>query len=276
MKSPGKSFGKLSIKPSLIPRELIKAGNTNHNAWIAKVITLFPEIFPGALSSSLVGKALQDGLWGLEAVDLRRFGEGKHRNVDDTPYGGGPGMILRADIMEKAIESAMSEVPKNRKHWPLVYLSPRGERFSQSKAKEWAQGAGITLICGRFEGLDQRVIDHFSIEEISLGDFILTGGELAAQALIDSTVRLIPSVVGNQQSIIEESFQNDLLEYSQYTRPSIWQGYDIPEILLSGDHAKIKCWRKEQAEKLTKEKRPDLWRAYCLKNNRDPGEDQEL
>jgi len=276
MKYPGKSHGKLSIKPSSIPRELIKVNNINQNAWIAKVITLFPEIFPGALNSSLVGKALQEGLWGLETVDLRKFGEGKHRNVDDTPYGGGPGMILRADIMEKAIESAMSEVPKDRKNWPLVYLSPRGARFSQSKAEEWAQGSGITLICGRFEGLDQRVIDHFSIEEVSLGDFILTGGELAAQALIDSTVRLIPSVVGNQKSIIEESFQNDLLEYSQYTRPSIWQGYDIPEVLLSGDHAKIKCWRKRQAERLTKEKRPDLWRAYCLKNNRDPGEDQEL
>ena len=276
MKYPGKSHGKLSIKPSSIPRELIKVNNINQNAWIAKVITLFPEIFPGALNSSLVGKALQEGLWGLETVDLRKFGEGKHRNVDDTPYGGGPGMILRADIMEKAIESAMSEVPKDRKNWPLVYLSPRGARFSQSKAAEWAQGSGITLICGRFEGLDQRVIDHFSIEEVSLGDFILTGGELAAQALIDSTVRLIPSVVGNQKSIIEESFQNDLLEYSQYTRPSVWQGYDIPEVLLSGDHAKIKCWRKRQAERLTKEKRPDLWRAYCLKNNRDPGEDQEL
>ena len=242
------------------------------NVWTANVVTLFPESFPGFLNTSLTGKALKDGLWKLEVINLREFGEGRHRNVDDKPYGGGPGMVMRADILEKAIKKMIKKVKSS----PLIYLSPRGKPFSQEKAQLLAEGSGVNLICGRFEGLDQRVIEHFDIEEVSIGDFILTGGEIAAQALIDASVRLIPSVIGNQKSIFEESFQNNLLEYSQYTKPSIWLGHSVPEILLSGDHAKIKSWRTKQAERLTKEKRPDLWRAYCLENNKDPDEDLEL
>ena len=181
------------------------------DVWKARVITLFPESFPGILDNSLTGKALKDGLWELEVINLREFGEGKHRNVDDKPYGGGPGMVLRADIVGKAIKKTIKKVDSS----PLIYLSPRGKPFSQQKAQTLAEGSGVNLVCGRFEGLDQRVIEHFNIEEVSIGDFILTGGELAAQALIDATVRLIPSVVGNQKSIFEESFQNNLLEYSQ-------------------------------------------------------------
>ena len=253
---------------------MIKSSKTlmKKDVWKAKVITLLPESFPGILDKSLTGKALKDGLWELEVINLREFGEGKHRNVDDKPYGGGPGMVLRADIVGKAIKKTIKRVDSS----PLIYLSPRGKPFSQKKAQTLAEGSGVNLVCGRFEGLDQRVLDHFNIEEVSIGDFILTGGEIAAQALIDATVRLIPSVVGNQKSIFEESFQNNLLEYSQYTKPSTWLGHGVPDVLLSGDHEKIKSWRTKQAEKLTKEKRPDLWRAYCLENDTDPDEDQEL
>tara|TARA_Y100000746_G_scaffold197418_1_gene180122 strand:- start:180 stop:932 length:753 start_codon:yes stop_codon:yes gene_type:complete len=239
------------------------------NIWKASVVTLLPESFPGILNTSLTGKALRDNLWKLEIINLREYGEGRHRNVDDTPYGGGPGMVMRADILGKAIQKMINKTESA----PLIYLSPRGKPFCQKKAQEFAKGPGVNLICGRFEGLDQRLIEHFNIEEVSIGDFILTGGEIAAQALIDATVRLIPSVIGNQKSIFEESFQNSLLEYSQYTKPSTWLGHDVPEVLLSGNHAKIKSWRIKQAERLTKEKRPDLWRTYCLENNKNPDED---
>lgn len=238
-------------------------------AWRAKVITLFPEAFPGTLGLSLTGKALDFGLWALETVDLREFGEGKHRNVDDTPAGGGAGMVLRPDVVARALDAAAWE-------GPVVYLSPRGKPFTQAMAQKWSEGPGITLLCGRFEGVDQRVIDHYGIEEVSLGDFVMTGGEIAAQALIDATVRLIPRVIGNHASTEEESFSDGLLEFPQYTKPPVWQGREIPEVLLSGHHAKITRWRKGMAERLTKERRPDLWRAYCADRDRDPDEDREL
>ncbi len=244
--------------------------------WKAKVITLFPASFPGVLGESLTGKALADGLWQLETIDLRHFGAGKHRTVDDTPAGGGAGMVLRADILGKALTKAAQNTPADRARWPVIYLSPRGYPLTQSMAQSFARADGITLLCGRFEGIDQRLIDHFDVQEISIGDFILTGGEIAAQALIDATVRLIPRVLGNQASTEDESFSDFLLEHPQYTKPATWQGREIPRVLRSGHHGHIADWRRAQAERLTKERRPDLWRAYCAAHNRDPDEDQEL
>ena len=246
------------------------------NAWRAHVITLFPEAFPGVLGESLTGKALKDGLWSLETFDLRQFGEGRHRNVDDTPAGGGAGMVLRPDVVSRALRQAAYGTPRDPKRWPLLYLSPRGARFDQPMAERFAACEGLTLLCGRFEGVDQRVLDHHGIEEVSLGDFVLTGGEIAAQALIDATVRLIPRVLGNQASTEEESFSSGLLEHPQYTKPAVWEDRAIPEVLLSGHHAKISDWRREMAERLTRERRPDLWRAYLAKQGGDPEEDREL
>ena len=245
-------------------------------AWCARVITLFPEAFPGVLGTSLIGKALDEGLWALETVDLRIFGEGKHRNVDDTPAGGGAGMVLRPDVVAAALVDAAQGTPGDRAKWPVVYVSPRGTPFTQGMAQDWSRAEGITLLCGRFEGVDERVLQEHRVEEVSLGDFILTGGEIAAQALIDATVRLIPRVLGNQASTEEESFSSGLLEHPQFTRPAIWNGRAIPDILLSGHHAKITDWRRAEAERLTKERRPDLWRAYCAAHGRDPDGDQEL
>ena len=245
-------------------------------AWTAKVITLFPELFPGVLGGSLTGKALDEGLWALETTDLRRYGESKHRNVDDTPAGGGAGMVLRADVVGAALTDAAQGTPEDKRRWPVIYVSPRGKPFTQAMARDWSQGAGMTLLCGRFEGVDERVLEEFEVEEVSLGDFVLTGGEIAAQALIDATVRLIPRVLGNQASTEEESFSGGLLEHPQYTRPAVWKDRAIPEILLSGHHANIYDWRRAQAERLTKKRRPDLWRAYCAAHGRDPEGDQEL
>jgi tRNA (guanine37-N1)-methyltransferase len=277
MSAPAKprSHGRLKPTVSLTPRDLMDGPPRLKGVWTAKVVTLFPEAFPGVLGESLTGRALDQGLWALEPIDLRPFGEGKHRNVDDAPAGGGAGMVLRADIVAQALVVAQTGAP-NRDRWPLVYLSPRGARFDQAMARRFAACDGITLICGRFEGLDQRVIDHFGIEEVSLGDFVLTGGEIAAQALIDATVRLIPRVLGNQASTEEESFSEGLLEHPQYTKPAVWEGRAIPEVLLSGHHAKIATWRREMAERLTKERRPDLWRAYCESRGRDPERDPKL
>ena len=227
--------------------------------WTARVITLFPEVFPGVLGASLTGRALKDRLWQLETVDLRRFGEGKHRAVDDTPAGGGAGMVLRDDVMARAIASC--HVPGA----PLVFLSPRGRPFDQDRAGRLAVGSGVTLIAGRFEGLDQRVIDHFGIEEISVGDFVMTGGEIAAQAVIDATVRLLPGVVGNAASLEDESFASGLLEHPQYTRPAVWEGQSIPEVLTSGDHGAVARWRQAEAERLTQERRPDLWAKHVAR-----------
>ncbi len=271
---PLKSHGRLSISASAQPRDLM-APQRVKGAWTARIITLFPEAFPGTLGLSLTGKALNLGLWALETIDLRPFGIGKHKNVDDNPAGGGAGMVLRADVVAAALDQAAIGTPIDRSKWPVIFLSPRGKPFDQSMAQTWSQAEGLTLLCGRFEGVDQRVIDHYAIQEVSLGDFVMTGGEIAAQALIDATVRLIPRVLGNHASTEEESFSEGLLEFPQYTRPNDWQDRAIPEILQSGHHAKISSWRKVMAERLTKERRPDLWRAYCATHNRDPNEDRE-
>lgn len=271
-----KSHGRLAISASIKPRELMTATPRIKGAWCAKVITLFPDAFPGTLGLSLTGKAMQEGLWALETIDLRPFGIGKHRNVDDNPAGGGAGMVLRADVVAAALDEAAIGTPKDRARWPVIYLSPRGKPFDQATARRLAEADGITLLCGRFEGVDQRVLDHYAVEEVSLGDFVLTGGEIAAEALIDATVRLIPRVLGNQASTEEESFSEGLLEHPHYTRPTLWEGRAIPEVLLSGHHANIADWRRDEAERLTKERRPDLWRAYAAKAGRDPKEDREL
>ena len=257
--TPSKSHGRLTIRASLQPRDLMEEPKQIKGAWTAKVITLFPEAFPGTLGLSLTGKALDFGLWQLEAIDLRTFGEGKHRNVDDTPAGGGAGMVLRADVVDAALRHARIGTPVDRGRWPVVYLSPRGNPFTQETARRLAACDGMTLLCGRFEGVDQRVLDHHGIEEISLGDFVLTGGEIAAQAMLDATVRLLPGVLGNAASTEEESFSDGLLEHPQYTRPAVWEGQEIPAVLQSGNHAEIAKWRRAQSEALTQARRPDLW-----------------
>lgn len=220
--------------------------------WKATVLTLFPEMFPGPLGVSLAGKALEDKRWALNTVNIRDFGEGKHRTVDDTPAGGGPGMVIRADIAANAIDSITP-------NGPLIYLTPRGKPLTQARAKALSVEPGVTLLCGRFEGLDQRVIEARNIEEISIGDYVLSGGEIAAMVLLDSVVRLLPGVIGTDASLSEESFESGLLEYPHYTRPREWEGHNIPDVLLSGDHGAIEKWRREQAEKATKQRRPDLW-----------------
>ncbi|MFT4716520.1 MAG: tRNA (guanine37-N1)-methyltransferase [Paracoccaceae bacterium] len=262
MVRPSKSHGRLSISATLKPRELMTDTPELANAWRAKIITLFPEAFPGVLSQSLTGKALQEGLWALETIDLRPFGIGKHQNVDDTPTGGGAGMVMKPDVVAAAFDRAAQGTPKDRAEWPVIYVSPRGKPFTQAMAQRFSKTQGMTILCGRFEGVDQRVLDHYEVEEVSLGDFVLTGGEIAAQALVDASVRLIPRVLGNMDSAIEESFSDGLLEHPQYTRPAEWLDRPVPEILLSGHHAKIDAWRQEQSEELTKKKRPDLWAAY--------------
>jgi tRNA (guanine37-N1)-methyltransferase len=256
---PPKSHGRLSIRSSLQPRDLMEEPRIVKGAFAAKLITLFPEAFPGTLGLSLTGRALDFGLWRLETIDLRTFGEGRHRNVDDTPAGGGAGMVLRADVVDAALRQAREGTPLDRARWPVVYLSPRGRTFDQAMARRFAAGDGLTLLCGRFEGVDQRVLDHHQVEEVSLGDFVLTGGEIAAQAILDATVRLLPGVLGNASSTEEESFSEGLLEHPQYTRPAVWKGREIPAVLQSGNHAEIARWRREQAEALTRARRPDLW-----------------
>ena len=270
---PAKSHGRLSAQPNAVPRDLMSDLRVQ-GAWRAKVITLFPDAFPGVLGLSLTGKALGLGLWGLETIDLRTFGQGRHKNVDDTPAGGGAGMVLRADVVAEALDAAAVDTP-DRADWPVIYLSPRGKPFDQAMARRFAAAQGMTLLCGRFEGIDERVLHHYGVEEVSLGDFVLTGGEIAATALLDATVRLIPRVLGNQTSTEEESFSDGLLEFPQFTKPAVWNGLAIPEILQSGHHGRIADWRRAMAERLTKERRPDLWRAYCAAHGRDPVEDQE-
>ncbi|WP_420858503.1 tRNA (guanosine(37)-N1)-methyltransferase TrmD [Marivivens marinus] len=262
---PTKSIGRKAIRPTFKPRELMTDKPDLAGAWKAQVITLFPQAFPGVLGESLTGKALQDGLWQLETIDLRPFGIGKHRNVDDTPAGGGAGMVLRADVLGAAITEARTGA---RGRMPLVYLSPRGAPFTQTMARRLAACDGVTMLCGRFEGVDQRVLDHFDIEEISLGDFVLTGGEIAAQAMLDATIRLLPGVLGNAASTEEESHSNGLLEHPQYTRPASWEGHDIPTVLMSGNHGEIEKWRKAQSEALTRARRPDMWAAYEARKTR--------
>jgi tRNA (guanine37-N1)-methyltransferase len=219
------------------------------------VLSLFPDLFPGPLAASLCGEALRQGIWRLDTVDIRQFGHGKHRTVDDTPAGGGAGMVLRADVLGAAIDAARARHPKAEP----IYLSPRGELFNQATAAALGKGAGVLLLAGRFEGIDQRVIDARGLREISIGDYVLAGGELPAMVLIDAVVRLLPGVLGEARSLSEESFAAGLLEYPQFTRPRAWEGQAIPEVLLSGDHARIAHWRRKEAERLTQERRPDLW-----------------
>ena len=220
----------------------------------ATVLTLYPEMFPGALGLSLAGKALERGDWSLDTVQIRDFGLGRHRAVDDTPAGGGAGMVLRADVLAAAIDHA-APAPDER---PRLLMSPRGKPLTQARVRSLAEGPGALIVCGRFEGVDQRVIDARSLEEVSIGDYILSGGEPAALVLLDAVVRLLPGVMGNEASGGEESFENGLLEHPHYTRPPEWEGRPIPEVLMSGNHAKIAAWRGEQAERLTAERRPDL------------------
>ncbi len=218
----------------------------------ASIITLFPEAFPGTLGVSLIGKALRDGTWSLDTVQLRDFGWGPHKSIDDTPAGGGAGMVIRADVAAAAIDS----IPRNDR--PLIYLSPRGKQLSQEMAQSWAAGPGVILLCGRFEGLDERVIEARGMQEVAVGDAVLAGGEAAALVLLEACVRLLPGVLGNQSSIVEESFSDGLLEHPQYTRPREWEGRTIPEVLLNGDHAKIEAWRRAERERITAQRRPDL------------------
>ena len=267
---PAKSHGRLSIRESLTPRDLFAGEERIKQAWQAQIITLFPEAFPGVLGKSLTGRALQDGKWQLDTIDLRQFGLTKHRNVDDTPAGGGAGMVLRADVVGPALELAQRNAPEGA---PLIYLSPRGRRFDQEMARRLSQAPGCVMLCGRFEGVDERVLEHFNVIEVSLGDFVLTGGEIAAQAMLDATVRLLPDVLGNADSNEEESFSNGLLEHPQYTKPPEWMGRPIPEVLLSGNHAAIEAWRKEQSEALTKSRRPDLWAAHQARTGEAEGKD---
>ncbi len=264
-----RSHGLKKVQVSTRPRDLM-AERARPGAWEARVITLFPQAFPGVLGESLTGRALKDGLWSLTPIDLRPFGEGRHRNVDDTPAGGGAGMVLRADVLGRALDAAAEGIRPGA-DWPVIYLSPRGRPFTQQDAHRLARAEGVTLLCGRFEGVDERVLEEYAIEEVSIGDFILTGGEIAAQALIDATVRLLPNVLGNQASTEEESFSDGLLEHPQYTRPATWRGRSIPEILTSGHHGEIAGWRRRMREELTRQRRPDLWRAY-LEAERKPKE----
>jgi tRNA (guanine37-N1)-methyltransferase len=237
---------------------------SNPTIWRTTVLTLFPEMFPGPLGVSLAGKALAAGLWALEARDIRDSATDRHRSVDDTPAGGGPGMVLRADVLAAAIDAAdiAADRAKDRpKHRPRLLMSPRGRPLTQSQIMELAAGPGPLIVCGRFEGVDQRVIAARGLEEVSIGDYVLSGGEIAAMALIDACVRLLPGVMGKSSSSSEESFSEGLLEYPQYTRPQEFEGHPIPEILLSGDHAKVAAWRLAEAQALTKVRRPDLWAA---------------
>lgn len=223
-------------------------------AWRARVLTLFPSMFPGPLGASLAGRALERGLWALDVQDIRDAAPDRHRTVDDTPFGGGAGMVLRADVLDRALGAADGR--------PVFYLSPRGAPLDQARVRALAGGPGATLICGRYEGVDQRVLDARGIAEISIGDYVLSGGELAAMVLIDACVRLLPGVMGAAESAAEESFSAGLLEYPHYTRPAEWQGRVVPPVLLSGHHAAIAAWRREQAESLTRSRRPDLWARH--------------
>lgn len=233
--------------------------------WRATVLTLFPEMFPGPLGVSLAGRALASGLWALEARDIRDSATDKHRSVDDTPAGGGPGMVLRADVLAAAIDAA--DAGETR---PRLVMSPRGRPLTQAKVAELAAGPGPLIVCGRFEGIDQRVIDARGLEEVSIGDYVLSGGEIAALALLDACVRLLPGVMGKQGSALEESFSDGLLEYPQYTRPQLFEDRPIPEILTSGDHAKVAAWRRAEAEKLTRARRPDLFATRPQPNRQKP------
>jgi len=224
--------------------------------WQAQVFTLYPEVFPGPLSKGLYGKASSNNLWNLKVVNIRDAAEDKHKTVDDTPYGGGSGMLLKADVLAKSLDQNKTEGER------IIYLSPKGKKYDQNFAQELSKEKSVSFICGHFEGIDERVLSTRNIEEISIGDYVLSGGETAAFVVIDSILRLLPGVLGNENSKVDESFENDLLEYPQYTKPQIWEEKAVPEVLLSGDHSKIKDWRLSQSEAITRVRRPDLWQKY--------------
>jgi tRNA (guanine37-N1)-methyltransferase len=232
--------------------------------WAASVLTIFPEMFPGPLGLSLAGKALASGLWSLEPIDIRAYATDRHRSVDDTPAGGGPGMVMKADVLARAIDAAGNGRPR-------LLMSPRGVPLTQSHVAELAAGPGVVAVCGRFEGIDERVIEARGLQEVSVGDYVLSGGEIAAMALIDACVRLLPGVMGAEASAGEESFAAGLLEYPQYTRPQVFEGRTIPQVLVSGDHAKVAAFRRAEAERLTRERRPDLWAARPAKPEKTTG-----
>lgn len=233
--------------------------------WRASILTIFPEMFPGPLGASLAGKALHSAIWSLDIHDIRASATDKHRTVDDTPAGGGPGMVMKADVLARALDA----VPHDKR--PRLLMSPRGRPLTQARAAELAAGQGVVIVCARFEGVDERLISARHLEEVSLGDFVLSGGEIAALALLDACIRLLPGVMGKEASAAEESFVDGLLEYPQYTRPPVWEGQPIPEVLVSGDHAKVAAWRRAEAERLTKERRPDLWAAYLARKKPQNG-----
>ena len=238
--------------------------------WTATVLTLLPDMFPGPLGLSLAGRALQDGRWSLKTVDIREYATDTHRSVDDSPAGGGAGMVMRADVAAKAVDAHWSE------DRPLLYMSPRGAPLTQGDVRSLANGPGPVVLCGRFEGVDERLLQARPFREVSIGDYVLSGGDLAAMVLIDAVVRILPGVVGDEASLAEESFETGLLEYPHYTRPQTWEGRDIPEVLLSGHHGRIKAWRQAQAEEITKGRRPDLWKQYVEVNNKIGKKDNEL
>src|SRR5271168_407662 len=249
--------------PRPCPRSISRRGGWSSrrrpepsDMWRAGVLTIFPEMFPGPLGASLAGKALTAGAWSLDVVDIRKFATDKHRSVDDTPAGGGPGMVMKPDVLGRAIDSVAADQRAR------LIMSPRGAPLTQGRVEALAAGSGVVLVCGRFEGVDERVIAARELEEISIGDYVLSGGELAAMALLDACVRLLPGVMGAAASSAEESFADGLLEYPHYTRPQLWEGRAIPEVLASGDHGKIAAWRRAEAERITKERRPDLWARH--------------
>ena len=224
--------------------------------WNATVLSLFPEMFPGTLAFSIAGKALVNNLWSLNTINIRDFSNDKNGKVDDVPFGGGHGMVLKPEVLDRALKSVVDH------NGPRVYLSPRGRKFDQSFAKDLSKEKGVVFICGRYEGVDERFLTHNDIQEVSVGDYVLSGGEIGAQLIMDATIRLLPNVIGNSQGLVEESFEGDLLEYPLYTQPRVWNGIQVPEVLLSGDHKKIETWKIKMSEKITKLKRPDLWSKY--------------
>ena len=230
--------------------------------WRATVLTVFPDMFPGPLGRSLAGKGLARGLWALDVLDIRDFSRDKHRSVDDEPFGGGPGMVMRPDVIDRALAAAAD------RPGPVIYLSPRGRLLDQAQARALAAGPGVTLLCGRYEGVDQRVLEARAVEEVSIGDYVLSGGEPAAIVVIDAAVRLLPGIMGNEASPVEESFETGLLEHPLYTRPAEWQGRAVPAALASGHHERIRLWRRTEAERITRERRPDLWARYPERDRR--------
>ncbi len=224
--------------------------------FLAKIFTLYPDLFPGPLTKGIYGKAMEKKIWNLKTINIRDYATDKHKTVDDTPFGGGSGMLIKPDVISKSLDENVNPSEK------VYYLTPKGKLFNQSLAKELSKEKSLNLICGHFEGVDQRVIDSKNIQELSIGDFVLSGGEVAAYVILDSILRILPGVVGNENSITEESFENGLLEYPQYTKPQIWEKKGVPDVLLSGDHAKIKDWRLSQSEAITRDRRPDMWQKY--------------